>query len=238
MTKLSAPIFRLKRQARLLARDSKIPLHKALDTVARQEGYGTWSHLAASNVDHRRAKTLLAALTGGDLVLLGARPGHGKTLMGLELALEAARAGRQGFFFSLEENQDALLDRLRTLGADGTGIDASLIIDTSDDICADYIADRVRGGRGDSVVVIDYLQILDQKRINPELSAQLEALESLARNTPMIVIAIAQIDRAFELKSKRLPDLSDVRLPNPINLEIFTKTCFLHEGEVLLEGVN
>ena len=236
--KLSAPIFRLKRQAKLLARETNTPLHQALDQISRREGYQSWSHLAGSNSDHRPAKRVFEELASGDLVLLGGRPGHGKTLLGLELAVEAVRAGRRSFFFTLEENKAAVLDRLRVLGADEKAIQNSLIIDTSDDICANYIADRVRDGCTDSVVVIDYLQILDQKRSNPELAVQLEELGSLARDVPSIVVAMSQIDRSFDFKSKRLPELSDVRLPNPVNLALFTKTCFMHEGEVLLEAVS
>ncbi|RMB04577.1 hypothetical protein [Eilatimonas milleporae] len=37
--KLSAPVFRLKRRARTLAREEKIPLHQALDRLARREGF-------------------------------------------------------------------------------------------------------------------------------------------------------------------------------------------------------
>src|SRR5690242_13657474 len=103
--KLSAPIFRLKRQARLLAREAKIPLHAALDRLARQEGYRSWSHLAAATPDQSPARAILGSLVAGDLLLLGARPGHGKTLLGLELAVAAARNGRRSFFFSLEDNE-------------------------------------------------------------------------------------------------------------------------------------
>jgi replicative DNA helicase len=236
--KLSAPIFRLKRQAKLLARETSTPLHQALDQIARREGHQSWSHLSGSKAERRPAKQILEQLFSGDLVLLGARPGHGKTLLGLDLAVEAVRAGRHGFFFSLEVNEAAVFDRLRALGADEKAIRDSLIVDTSDDICANYIANRVPEGYANSVVVIDYLQILDQKRSNPELAVQLKELGSLAHNMPCIVVTISQIDRSFELKSKHLPELSDVRLPNPINLALFTKTCFMHEGEVLLQALS
>lgn len=83
--RLSAPIFRLKGQARRLAREAKIPLHDALDRLARQEGFRSWSHLSASISKDRPAAALLAQLSPGDLVLLG-----------LQLALEAARRGRPG----------------------------------------------------------------------------------------------------------------------------------------------
>ena len=45
--KLSAPLYHLKRKAKLLSRAENIPLHEALDRVARQEGFGGWSLLAA-----------------------------------------------------------------------------------------------------------------------------------------------------------------------------------------------
>jgi hypothetical protein len=35
--KLSAPIYHLKRQARILSRDENIPLHEALDRLAARE---------------------------------------------------------------------------------------------------------------------------------------------------------------------------------------------------------
>ncbi len=87
--KLSAPVYRLKRNAGLLSRNKHIPLHQALDRVARQEGYESWSLLAAKLSAETPAARLFIQLAPGDLLLIGARPGHGKTLLSLELALEA-----------------------------------------------------------------------------------------------------------------------------------------------------
>ena len=57
---LTAPLYRLKRQARRLARDKAIPLHSALDLVARQEGFSRWSLLVARHGEQNPAKLLLA----------------------------------------------------------------------------------------------------------------------------------------------------------------------------------
>jgi replicative DNA helicase len=235
--RLSAPIFRLKRQAKLLARATQTPLHKALDQVARDEGFRSWSHLAVSTSKHRPGAEVLSQLIPGDLVLLGARPGHGKTLLGLELAIEAARSGRPGFFFTLEDSEAMVLSRVQALGTGLKGLKGSLTLDTSDDIRADHVIARLTEAPGHAVAVIDYLQLLDQKRSNPELGEQIRALKEFAGTTGSIIVALSQIDRAFDGQSKRLPELSDVRLPNPLDLTQFTKTCFLHEGEVQLETV-
>jgi len=47
---LSVPIYRLKREARLLAREQHLPLHAALDRLARREGFAAWSLLAAHDM--------------------------------------------------------------------------------------------------------------------------------------------------------------------------------------------
>ena len=45
--KLSAPIHVLKRKAKLRARDEGTPLNQALDRVAQEEGFKSWSLLTA-----------------------------------------------------------------------------------------------------------------------------------------------------------------------------------------------
>ena len=45
--KLSAPIYQLKRRAKLLSRTDTIPLHQALDRIAQEEGFTAWSLLAS-----------------------------------------------------------------------------------------------------------------------------------------------------------------------------------------------
>jgi hypothetical protein len=34
-----------------------------------------------------------------------------------------------------------------------------------------------------------------------------------------------------------MPDLHDIRLPNPIDLRVFSKACFVHEGEIRLQAL-
>ncbi|MEM7177746.1 MAG: DNA helicase [Pseudomonadota bacterium] len=228
--RLQAPIYHLKRQAKRLSRDRGIPHHQALDQIAAAEGFQSWSHLAAASTE-RPAARIMGGLTGGDMVLLAARPGHGKTLLGLELAIAAARAGRPGFVFTLDYTRRDVLARLADLGIPAA--EAGLLtIDTSDEICADYIIERLSAAPGAAFALIDYLQLLDQKRANPDLATQIQALKAHVRATGAIVAAISQIDRQFDLRAAELPGLADIRLPNPADLSAFTRACFLHDGEI------
>lgn len=232
--RLSTPIYVLKRQAKTLARQHGIALHAALDQIAASSGYRNWSHLAFSSA-HRPADSILRELHSGDMVLLGARPGQGKTLLGLELACVAAQSGLRSFFFTLDFNKNDVLERLQTMRVDPKVEGRPLVIDTSDEICADHIIDRLGEQGADAFVVIDYLQILDQKRANPAVGAQVLRLRSYARASGAIMIAISQIDRKFVSERGNLPQLSDVRLPNPVDLALFDGTCFINEGEIKFE---
>jgi replicative DNA helicase len=230
--KLSAPVYHLKRQARLLSREGKIALHEALDRVAAQEGFTSWSLLAAKAAKATPAGVLFAQLAPGDLVLVGARPGHGKTLMSLELAVEAMKSGHRGVFFTLEYTQRDVLDRFRAIGADPVQFNDRFVFDNSNAISADYIVKALGSAPRGTLVVIDYLQLLDQKRENPELMAQVRTLKAFAGDRGLILVFISQIDRSYDPAKKSVPDIGDVRLPNPLDLSLFNKTCFLNKGEI------
>jgi len=230
--KLSAPLYHLKRKAKLLSRAENIPLSEALDRIARQQGFGGWSLLAAKAAAAAPAEKLFARLAPGDLVLLGARPGHGKTLMSLELAVQAMKSGSRGVFFTLEYTEKDMLDRFRAIGIARENFAELFEFDSSDEISSDYIVTRLANASRGTLVVVDYLQLLDQKRGNPELMVQVRALKSFARDRGLIFVFISQIDRSYDPSQKPCPDLDDVRLPNPLDLSLFTKTCFLNEGEV------
>lgn len=236
--KLSAPVYHLKRKAKRLSREKNIPLHEALDRIAEQEGLSGWSLLATKVTATATAGKLFAGLAPGDLVLVGARRGQGKTLMSLELAVEAMKSGNRGMFFTLEYTEKDVLDRFRAIGVQREDFAGLFEFDSSDDISADYIVERLAAAPRGTLVVVDYLQLLDQKRENPELMAQVRTLQSFARDRGLIFVFISQIDRSYDPLTKPCPDLEDVRLPNPLDLSLFTKTCFLNNGEVQFRAAS
>lgn len=235
---LSAPVPYLKRQARRLSRADNIPLHEALNRIAAQEGFASWSLLAVKAAAMAPAAKLFARLVPGDLVLVGARPGQGKTLMSLKLAVEAMKCGHRSVFFTLEYTEKDVFDRLRAIGVERAHFAALFEFDTCDDISADYIVRKLVTAARGTFVVVDYLQLLDQKRGNPSLMEQVRRLRSFADTRGLILVFISQIDRSYDPSRKPCPDLDDVRLPNPLDLKLFTKTCFLNNGEVRFGAVG
>ncbi len=232
---LSAPIYVLKRKAKLLARESDIALHQALDSVAIEEGFQSWSHLASTLSNESPAREPLSQLEPGDLVLVGARPGHGKTLLALEMAVKASQLRRKGYFFTLDYNERDVADRLSVMGIDQNSTNSSVVVDTSDYVSADYVISRLRTEKEPALIIVDYLQLLDQKRTNPSLDDQIKSLQRYVIDSGAICVVISQIDRSFDLSEKSMPDISDVRLPNPLDLSAFHKHYFLHDGKIQLD---
>jgi replicative DNA helicase len=229
--KLSAPIFRLKRKARLLSREAHIPLHEALDRVAVEEGFPAWSLLSAKFASSSPASSLLAQLKQGDLVLVAARPGQGKTMLSLELAVGAMKAGAHSLFFTLEYTARDCEARLREIGVEPDQL-ARFELDTSDDICAAHISTRLADAKSGTFVVVDCLQLLDQKRDTPPLDVQVRELRSLAKDRGLTLVLISQVDRSYDPAVKPIPGPEDLRLPNPLDLALFDKMVFMHAGEV------
>jgi replicative DNA helicase len=221
----------LKHKARVLSREADIPLHDALDRIAAQEGFSSWSLLAAKLSAEGPAAKLFTQLRPGDIVLVGARPGQGKTKIGLEVLIEAAKAGYRGAFFTLEYTEKESLELMRTI-IGGTQRPEGIEIDGSDAISADHVQSRLAAAPRGTVAVIDYLQLLDQKRTKPPLMEQVLALKAFAGERELILVFLSQIDRSFDQKERSCPGADDVRLPNPLELSLFDRMYFLHKGEM------
>ena len=228
----SAPIFILKQNAKTLARREKIPLHAALDRVAQGEGFKAWSQLAAQWNSNGSDFDLLGKLQPGDLVLIAARPGEGKTLLGIKLAVESVARGNRAAFFTLEFTEADVARCCKSIDIDLSEYREGMSIDTSDRICAPYIATQLASALPGTLVVIDYLQLLDQRRENPGLMDQVAQLKRLAAERKAIIICLSQVDRRYDPGSKACPGIEDIRLPNPVDVSSFDKACFLSRGRM------
>ncbi len=176
-----------------------------------------------------------------ELTLLAARPGCGKTALALAISRNLALAGHAVFFASLEQSYRELADRLLcgeslvdghrfrlgVLGRDEQDrvAEAShklaplrVWIDDTAGQSVTQVASRARvlkRQHGISLVVIDYLQLMDpegQGRSRQEEVAFISRrLKALAKELSLPVLALAQLNREVEYRKGERPRLADLR---------------------------
>ncbi|MEK7184224.1 MAG: replicative DNA helicase, partial [Patescibacteria group bacterium] len=186
---------------------------------------------------------LLSGLQASDLIIIAARPSMGKTSFALNMAQYAAVQQKLPVgFFSLEQSKDQLIDRLvageanvdswklrtgnlanedfeRLNYAMGMLADAPLFIDDVPNMTVMDVrtkARRLQAEHGLSMIVIDYLQLMqgrqtkDANRVQ-EISDISRGLKGIARELNVPVIALSQLSRAVEQRPNKIPLLSDLR---------------------------
>lgn len=223
-----------------------VPLQEILlDTLeqidARYNNKGSITGLPTgfTELDH-----LTAGLQKSDLILVAARPSMGKTAFTLNIAAHVVLRAREPVaFFSLEMSKEQLVQRL--LCSEGR-IDSQRLrvgeleekewgdlIDTANRLSAAplYIDDtpgitvmelrskarRLKAEHGLSLIVIDYLQLMQGRASKngdnrqQEISEISRSLKALARELNVPVIALSQLSRSVESRQVKRPMLSDLR---------------------------
>lgn len=230
--KLSSPIFVLKSHAKKLKKDQGITMSQALDLVANKEGFSSWSLLMSKSQEilPKKYSDILGYLNDGDLVLIGSRPGIGKTSFALGLFVQAINANRaKSFCFTLAHTHKEYAARIGTYDQTIGQNNEHFELNYSDDISSDYIIKTTKDKVGPgSLIIVDYLQLLDEKRTNPPLQTQAEKLKTYAKETGAIIIFISQIVRDVENRIDKRPTLDDIRLPNPLDLSLINKIILLY----------
>lgn len=229
--KLSSPIHVLKSQAKQLKSGQLISMAQALKQVANREGYGSWSLLQSKNSNPfpDSYDEVLEFFNKGDLVLIGARPSMGKTSFSIGLFVQAIQKRQaKNYYFSLAEVHRDVAGRMAIYDENLGSNNEFFELDYSNEINADYIiqktATTISNG---SLIIVDYLQLLDEKRSNPPLQGQVEKLKQFAKERGCIVIFISQVRREVENQIDKKPTLSDIRLPNPLDLKLINKVILL-----------
>ena len=210
----------------------------------------------------------LDRLTGGwqngDLIILAARPSHGKTALSLNMAYHAARHSQvPTAFFSMEQPKEQLVQRLlASVGQINASrlraarmesqewerfyqVDDKLrgvpihIIDkpalTSLEIRSQ--ARRLKSKQGIGLVVVDYLQLARDpkaKSREQEVGGISRSLKALAKELNLPVIALCQLNREVEKRPNRRPVLSDLRESGSIELDA-DLVLFIYRDELYRE---
>ena len=175
---------------------------------------------------------LTSGLRGGQMIIIAARPGVGKSTLAMDFMREASiRHGKTSVIFSLEmsaeaevklsdmrggkvqaEDWEKLTDTFEKVGS------APLYIDDSPNLTMMEIRTKARKLSQDvglDLVVLDYMQLLSSgKRVESrqqEVSEFSRQLKLLAKELDVPVIAISQLNRGPEARTDKKPQLADLR---------------------------
>jgi replicative DNA helicase len=181
----------------------------------------------------------ITGLNRTDFILLGARPGMGKTSFALNIARHAAvKAQKRIAFFSLEMSKEQLVSRLLSTEAmvEGTKLrtgrlneeewirlieagdilsKTQLYFDDNPTITVPEIKAKLRRLKDVDLVIIDYLQLMTSSthidnRVQ-EISQITRNLKIMAKELNVPVLTLSQLARDSEKRTNHRPVLSDLR---------------------------
>lgn len=171
-------------------------------------------------------------LSPGNFLIIGGRPSAGKTALSLQMACQMAKQGVRVCYFSLETDPDTLTARIianhlcQPLAAVR---DKCLPPDTLDDLSGLLkLPLYIRSAAGKSVawmkaqaqrmkaqaVFVDYVQIIrdgpaDKSDRYQQITRVSIALHEMAQTTGMVVVALAQLNRAAAHAAPSAADLKE-----------------------------
>ncbi len=176
-------------------------------------------HMAGVPTGFRDVDKLFHGFRAGDLIVLAARPGMGKTSLALNMAVNAAKAGVAVAFFSMEMSSEQLVQRLLCSearvslsklrngnvssegdwGALADAVNAlsklELYIDDSPGLSILEARAKARRelrhvmGQGKGLIVVDYLQLMQP---------------SVARRDGNRVVEVGEISRGLKILAKEM----------------------------------
>jgi replicative DNA helicase len=183
-----------------------------------------------------------AGFQKADFIIIAGRPSMGKTAFALNILAHVSVVERHPvLIFSLEMSKEQLVQRLicaearvdshrvrtgflqppdwrRIVDAAGRLGDAPMFIDDTANLSvleARAKARRVKAEHGLSLVVIDYLQLMQgrwrSENRQQEISEISRSLKALAKELDVPVVALSQLSRAAEARGEGAPKLSDLR---------------------------
>lgn len=231
------------REIASLAGARSAPEVMSWDQVADQwwDSHGTEDDGALVPTPWQTVNDMLGGgMRSGRSYVVAGRPGAGKSILGLNVAASAAEAGHPVLLFSVEMGWREIAGRVMAAGARSEYsefVSGSLSSDTDlrareyynstrgmplalvdkPNVTVEYIAATARTHKrahGLSVLVVDYLQLLDasdRSRTREQQVAHLSrSLKLLSRELACVVVVACQLNRGSARENRR-PTLAELR---------------------------
>ena len=180
---------------------------------------------------------ITGGLEGGDVIVIGARPGVGKSAFTSQIILEMAKAGKRIGFYNLEMSEKQVYERLLSnqsgirlnrirraiqfLGDEKERFESANqmlgkmdILISSGTKSVSEIRNECRHQELDCII-IDYLQLVRadtryQSRAS-EVGAISKAIKALAMELNVPIIALSQLNRTSEMRETKEPTMGELR---------------------------
>lgn len=180
---------------------------------------------------------ITGGLEGGDVIVIGARPGVGKSAFTSQIILEMAKAGKRIGFYNLEMSEKQVYERLLSnqsgirlnrirraiqfLGDEKERFERANqtlgkmdILISSGTKSVSEIRNECRHQELDCII-IDYLQLVRadtryQSRAS-EVGAISKAIKALAMELNVPIIALSQLNRTSEMRETKEPTMGELR---------------------------
>lgn len=219
-----------------------VPFHQAMaDWLDQMEAMAANTEPVGVRTGILDLDDLMLGLRRGELVTIGARPGVGKSVLGSQIAFNAARTGHPTLLFGIEMPTDQTFGRIVAAEARvdygrirsgklneqdwqkipyfaGT-LAGTVPLAFVDDPTATIATIRAECRRqhkraGLEVVVVDYLQIIKAAKSENrqvEVAEISGGLRRIAREMGVVVVALVQLSRNLEYRADKRPTLADLR---------------------------
>lgn len=181
----------------------------------------------------------LMGMSGGDLIILAARPKVGKTALALDIADNVAKTDKKVVFYSLEMRNESLMERIlaRNLGIPmkklindnplftydnekleeiSKNMSDNIIMNDSGDITVQGMRLNCQMIQNLGLIIVDYLQLMrsgygsnSANSRNLEIGAITRDLKMLAKDLNVPILCLSQLNRMSVDTSR--PSSSDLR---------------------------